>query len=363
MAAGVFIIQELRRVGGVLMASQDPDGGARFEWTSDARAVNTANGGARAAPLQPWDIGGALQTSKTWYGGSKTPSEQVLGPRLKDQTFHGSLDDRYNYPGYALETKRRFEAMCERGNFVRVSFQQEAWEGIITEWSLQYRRAWDIPYAFTLSVHGRPEDREISDRSPPTALSTTQVFDSVDTEIQELLDLNNGMPPAQLVGSTADDTIAALSTITVDRDALAETLDGNDYRGAKRPYQQIATKLRLIHSGASALLDLLAEVRGDTEVVALTTMNMLDFEAWSRGLRYQARVIMGQARKAAQEVEERDEPKAERMYRPRVGELLYAVSQRFYGTPHAWQLIADRNRIRYFKLLGTELLMIPERSE
>lgn len=363
MANGIFIIQELRRVGGVLVGSQNPDGGERFEWTSDTRAQDPSVGGARACPLQPWNIGGRLRTKKTWYNGAKSPSEQVQGPEFKDQTFSGGLDDRYNFPGYALDVKRRFEAMCERGNYVRISYQQEAWEGIITDWDLQFRRSWDIPYSFTFSVHGRPEDRALADRSPPTVLSTAQVFDNVDVGVQAMLDTHSDAPVGMLTGDTADVATGKLAVIAGARDDLSNTLDQNDYRPNSRPFSKIASLLHSINRGASDLIDNFAYMRSDTEVIVRTAMATLDFESWSRSMRFQARVAMGDSRRAAAEIDERTDAKVERLYRPRVGELLYSVSTRFYGTPHAWRIIADRNRIRYFKLLGTELLMIPERGE
>jgi hypothetical protein len=46
----------------------------------------------------------------------------------------------------------------------------------------------------------------------------------------------------------------------------------------------------------------------------------------------------------------------------RQGESLYAISRKFYGTPHAWRLIYDRNHLTSVTLTGDEILIIPERG-
>jgi hypothetical protein len=356
----IFLIEELRRVGGVLVASQD--GAERFEWSTNSDMPTGQRGGARAAPVKPWPIGGQLRRELTWYNGAKTPSVQVKGPEYKAQTFRGVLDDRYNFAGFALDTKRRMEAMCERGALVRVSFEQEAWEGQFSDWNFDYRRSWDIPYALTLEVHGRPADRSLAARAPATVPSPTQIFDQVDIGVQAMLDTHNDLNTGILAGDLADTSLASVSLIAGERDDLSATLDSLDTRPAARPLRQLATKLRALQAGAFDIVNELGAVKADTDLISYTAMNVLDFEGWSRSMRFQARAIMGMAGTGARSLEERDEPRADRIYEPRANEDLRAISQFFYGTPHAWRLIADRNRLRGFTLTGEEKLIIPTRG-
>lgn len=361
---GVFTITELRQVGGVLMASQNPDGGEVFEWFADVRPPAGIAGGTRSAPLKPWDIGGKLRGEQTYYGGARTPSRQVLGPEWKPHTFRGSFDDRYNFPGYALDTKRRFESLCERGNLVRITFEQEAWEGYITDWDLTYQRSWDIPYRFEFTPNGRPQDRTLNDRSPATVPSISASFADLDTSVQALLDTHRSAPSNDLTGTRADDALTHLAGMAVQRDDISTSLDAGDFSGAPtNQLRQLATKMRAVHSFASDLIAQLSDARADNDLVTLSAIRMLDFEDWSRSLRYQARIAMGQARLSSNDLEERSDGRAERLYRTQAGENLYSVSTRFYGTPHAWGIIADRNDLSSYRVDGGTLLLIPERGQ
>lgn len=360
---GAFVIRELRQVGGVLMPAQDPDGGEVLEWFADTVPVG-ATGGRRSAPLKPWDIGGKMRGPMTYYGGARTPSRQVLGPEWKPQSFRGSFDDRYNFPGYALDMKRRFEALAERGALVRITFETEAWEGYLDDWDLTYQRAWDIPYRFVFTPQGRPQDRSLADRSPATVPSISTSFDDLDVAVQALLDTHQGAPSNDLAGTIADDALAQLSGMAVQRDDISTSLDAGDFSGAPTSQlRQLATKMRAVHGFASDLIANLADARADNDLVTLSAIRMLDFEDWSRSLRYQARVAMGQARLSSNDLEERSDGHADRLYRVQAGENLYQLSTRFYGTPHAWGIIADRNDLSTYLLEGGEVLMIPERGQ
>lgn len=358
----VFRIEELRQVGGVLMASQDPDGGEVFEWFADSTQPG-ATGGRRAAPLKPWSIGGKLRGPMTWYGGSTSPSRQVLGREFKPQEFRGSFDDRWNFPGYALDAKRRFLAMCERGNLVRISFETEAWEGYIDDWDLTYQRAWDIPYRFTFAPSQRPQDRSLL-RSPGTVPSISSSFDDLDVGVQALLDTHRQAPSDSLAGTIADDALSHLASMAAQRDDISTSLDGADFSGSPlATLRQLATKMRAVHGFAADLIAELSAARPDNDLVTLSAIRMLDFEDWTRSLRFQARVAMGQARLSANDLEERSDGRAERLYRVQEGENLYSVSTRFYGTPHAWSLIADRNDLATFQVEGGTILIVPERGQ
>lgn len=359
---GVFRIEELRQVGAVLMPAQDPEGGEVLEWYADQTPPGT-QGGRRSAPLKPWDIGGKLRGPMTYYGGAKTPSRQVLGPEWKPHNFRGSFDDRYNFPGYALDMKRRFEALAERGNLVRITFEQEAWEGYIDDWDLTYDRAWQIPYRFVFLPTGRPQDRS-EERSPPTVPSVGSSFDDLDVGVQALLDTHSGAPSNDLAGTIGDDALGHLASMAVQRDDISTSLDAADFSGAPtNTLRQLATKMRAVHGFAADLIADLADARADNDLVTLSAIRMLNFEDWSRSLRFQARIAMGQARLSANDLEERSDGRADRLYRTQQGESLYGVSTRFYGTPHAWSIIADRNDLSTFRVEGGTLLIIPERGQ
>jgi hypothetical protein len=364
MSAGTFRIKELLP-GGT---------GEVFEWVADSRP----RGGARAAPHGEWTIGGKMRTVRTDYPGALYPTEQVLGPRHEDQTFDGRWDDRYNYRGYAVEEMRRFDEMVRRGNRVRISFQEQVFEGLITGWEFPYRGDWLVRYHFTFSVHGRPDDPAVARivqsgvdalrgilRSPQTVPTPEQAFDGVDLATQAALEEQRFAPRQALSGDRADTVDEALSNLVRARNQAGSTLDIRDLSSVRSPFSEfmrMATQFRVMRSEAFSVLSNLSAVRSDLDLDVRSAMNVLSFECWSRGLRYQARLVMGSTNEAARLIELRAKPPAVRTYRPFAGESLYSVSRRFYGTPHAWGEIYERNALTTFTMTGNELLVVPERG-
>lgn len=359
-AAGrLFIMTELRS----LVDPASADDGERFEWSADTQPPGTA-GGARACPRAPWSIGGLQHTVRTDYPNAKLPSEQVLGPRRKPFTLEGRFLDKWNFSGYAEAEMARLEAMCRRGNRVRFQYGNQTLEGIITEWDFPYRRPWDIGYSFTVSVHGRPEETDRT-RVVATPANPTKAFDDLDLAVQAMLDVNDRAPRSFLKGTLQADVDTDLTTIAGSRTSLGTTIDNRALRPPEAPadvFTRIATQFRQVRADSYNLLLTLAEVRSDLDTAAGTAMSVLQFEDWTRSLRYAARIAMGRAREGDRSSTEHGHPSAVRLYRPQAGESLYAISRKFYGTPHAWRLIYERNALRTFTLLGTETLIIPERG-
>lgn len=360
MAEGVFSITELRRArvsGGV--------DGERFDWTSDERPVAGASGGARACPIRPWPFSGEQRLIRTDYTGSKTPSYQVLGPVHGPFTLTGRFDDRYNFDGYAVQEMRRLELVCGRGNPCRFQYQGQAFEGIIKSWEFPYHRAWDIGYSITVDVAGRTEERELN-RSPVSTPSPTETFDQVDLAVQSALEAFGEAPLALLGGTLAFDTEADLVLLADARLSLSLTLDNQELAPAERPidaFTRLATQFRTVQAACSDTIANLFEVRADVDLTVQTPMATLGFEVWSRSLRFTSRIALLGALRGDLAAAERADPQVLRLHQAQEGESLYAISERYYGTPWAWHLIADRNRLTRFVLTGDELLIIPERGQ
>src|SRR5262252_4775222 len=162
-AERIFVIQEVVVTRDAADADLRP---ARFEWTA-TREATTTQGGARACPTGSWALGGRLLRSRTDYPGSPLPSEQVLSTVQKDHHFVGEWNDKWNKPGYAAEEMQRFEDMVRRGNRVQISFESQAFEGVIYDWEFQYKGAWQIQYSFNFSVHTRIAAKNTSTARQP----------------------------------------------------------------------------------------------------------------------------------------------------------------------------------------------------
>jgi hypothetical protein len=362
--ADVFTIVELQAIGDPASADQ----GERFEWVAARTPLTafdgTTGGGARAAPLKPWMIGGKQALVRTDYPNARIPSFQMLGPRLKPHTFRGRWDDRYNGAGYAATEARRFEAMCERGNPVRIQFGDRSYEGVIDDWDLDFGKSWIVGYEFSFNAANRPDNTN-ADRSPDTPANPVTLLDDVDLSVQAMLDADASAPRGAVSGTLADDVTTNLVSTATARDQLAATIDQRDIRPPEQPvdgFTRMATQFRSVKAAAFNALLQLAEARSDLDMHVMTAIGVLDFEDWTRSLRYMARLTMRSSAAGDDAATERAEPDAVRLYRPSAGEHLYAIARKFYGTPHAWRLIYERNSLRTFELFGNEILVIPERG-
>lgn len=360
MAAGLFTITELRRQNGATLAAADAE---RFEWSADSEMPGP-RGGARAAPVGTWSLAMVQATVRTNYPGARTPSVQVLGVRRQPFTLTGRWDDRWNFPGYADAELRRFEAMFHRGNVCRFAFQNQVIDGLIVEFSPEYKGEWLIRYSITVDAHGRPDEYE-PNRSPPGPLTPAQRFDDTAIMVAVLQDFADACPDGKLAGTLAADARSDMADTTAARDQLGATLDQRDLRPSAQAagsLPRLATQFRALGEAAQAQVDRLVSVRSDLDLALTTAESVLRFEDWSRSIRYNGRILMGRAAAGADDMDERSSPAAERLYQPSAGESLYAISRRFYGTPHGWRAIAARNGLSTFTLTGAELLIIPERE-
>lgn len=363
MAEGAFTIVELFRVGG----ATSPQTGERFEWTADPTPPDPLKGGARAAPMQPWTFARELRTVRTDYPGAKTPSEQVLGPRYAPFTLNGNFRDKYNFAGYAVREQQRLEALVGRGNICRFSYQDVVFEGLITNISFDYRRAFDIGYEFTVSNHGRPGDIDLANRSPASVLSARDLSQGMTAAIRiaglvlDSADVARG----QYQTGAVSDARASLADIEAAADAATATIEQREIETELKPvdsFRRAATQFRAVQQrAADAVLDLI-ELRADLEMATESAVAILDFEQWTRSLRFYYRILIGQSGLSAAQLDERAEPSALRFHRAAEGETLYNISNHYYGTPHAWRFIADRNGLTDVTLTGDELLIIPERG-
>ncbi len=356
MAVGLFTIQE-----------QPPDGspGQRFEWTSDTEPASGNTGGARACPVQPWTLTGQQRHVRTNYPGSRKPSVQILGPAKGPSTLSGRFDDRYNFSGYAIAEMRRFEEMCERGNPVLCQFLSITREGIIIDWKLDYRREWYIPYEFTLDVHDNPSQPNDLDRSPDSVDTPSSHFDNLDATIQAMLEIHDTVPASLMAGTLAADTTANLTSILTNRDSLGATLDNRELNPPENPvdaFTRLATQFRSARASVFNAVVGLAAARSNVDMAVQTAMGVLDFETWTRGIRFMGRIAIGRGFQGDRACTKRASPDAKRLYRPQAGESLYAISRKFYGTPFAWRLIYERNALTTWVLTGAEILVIPDRG-
>jgi hypothetical protein len=357
--ATIFRISEVPPIG------QEGDGGpsaARFIWTSAKRADDPADGGARACPRDVMEIAGKQTMVRTKNPGAVFPSWQILGPDREPIALHGSFADRYNFSGYAEKTMDDFEAMCRRGNKVRVSVDQQGWFGYISDWKFSYRRRWDIGYSFTLSIHSR-DDEKVKPGTPPESKDPGTILAGLNQQGDAVAATHYRRPEASLYSKALGGIRAGLGAVSDGLLSVANLLDTRT--GVLKPigdFKAIASQLRGVQGNCSTVINQLVTARADVTLTVQTAKAVLDFEAWSKSMAAQMRLLREGARGGAVACEARAVGTTTKVYRPRRGQSLYSVSQAVYGSPFGWQIIYNANRLHSVYLDGTEVLNIPARG-
>lgn len=367
----IFIVEELS----VLRGTPPPGGYQRFEWTAANRSI----------PRAPWPFGVKQRTVRTDYPGADDPTEQILGPNYTDFTLEGVWDDRYNPKagplelgptaeeartarhGFALEEWQRFELMVRRGNPVRITFQEVQIQGIITSADFEFFTRNRIGYRFTLSPHHRqPGGFFALKKSPRTALNAKQMLTEISEEVDTLLTYHELAPQLALVDTLYDDVNTYVEQLATGLVSIEDAIDQRNLSTISETNVALLRIGSLFYEMATLAVNLIDVLKAYDSSEALDFENgerTLNFDVWSRGLMYQARRIVVVSYRAASDLQQRAYPQAMRLYRPQAGESLYAISNRFYQSPHNWRLIAERNGLDDFALTGEELLIIPEATQ
>lgn len=344
-----FVIEEIPQVGGAGLATT-PE---RFEWSA----------ATQDAPVKPFKYPGKMRYKRTDYDGSEAPTFQVVGPQLGQFTFEGTWNDRYNQVDYAKQTKRRFVAMCYRGNPVRVTFDDVVLEGIVVEWDCPYVDDYRIRYSFTLDAGSDDMiGTQRVQRGQDAVLGGRQLADAVREQTDAVGAASATAPLSAIAGSLASDSASSVADVQDGMDEVDQVNEQLLVSTAESPtsLQRAAGAYRRVRDAAVGVIEGLLTARSDVDMQYRTVTSELAFDEWRTTLCWYARRAMGVARKSERASQERAAPKAQVTYRPHKGESLYAVSQAVYGTPHNARLIADRNNLRNFVLDGTETLVIPE---
>jgi hypothetical protein len=326
----------------------------RFEWTSDSRS----------APRHGWEYGVTVRTNREDYPGSDEPVEQVLGAHYDPQTFHGVWDDRWAGDGFAENQRVEFQKLVQRGNYVRCSFEGVTFTGIVTHYKPTYFTSFRTGYEFTLSPHFQTQGgdtRRGRILAPKTADPTAFLLE-VDAIIDETLALHAASPgpfvSSDLVGQVASsvgDWEDRANTINAVIETRVLTPAGDGPNSVSR----VIAGFQGMAASALALLPLFAATSTATDLAYEAAVPNLTFEVWKREVCFQARQMIVTCFNAARDLQKLVDPQAKAIYRPRHGESLYGISNRFYGTPHRWRDIADRNKLTGFTLSGIESLVIP----
>ncbi len=351
MANGhTFIIEEQAQQGdGTLV-----DVGTRFEW--DAKH--------QSSPRNSWDFGIKQRTHREDYPGADQPTEQILGPNFTDFTLSGRWDDRYNYKGFAEDSRVEFEKLVQRGNYVRISFEGVSVVGIIKDVDFNYRREYDIGYKFAVSPHYRNKGGDARQQGDiaPQAISDPQTYaDQAVALCQAARAIHDAAPIVLIAGTIAGSIKTSLETL-IDRMNTTQTILDNRVFTVSESVNSVSRLVQsfvALQNSALVTLSFLGQTDSTVGLDYETAIGVLDFEVWQRELAFTMRQLLIVAYQASVDLGRLVTPQTQAIYRPHSGESLYGISNRFFGTPDHWRDIFDANNLSSFTLSGTELLIIP----
>ncbi len=356
MASGenkVFIITESGSGLG-LSFNETP---AKFEW--DAKT--------QSSPRQAWEWVLRMRTVRTEYPGTERPTEQILGPHYEPFDLSGVWDDRYAGSGFAKETLDAFEAMVKRGRLVTVQFEDISFEGIITNFKPSYHRKYQIGYSFTLSPHAKNGDGPVTNEPNKSWVESADVNpDTMSDRIKNIIiaaSLIHLDAPKIFINGSLHATVSTALGVWVSHANTINSILANQVISTADEVNSFARLTQSFVALKQSAIDMLPELRSQSTTTALAfegPVPVLDFESWARGLSRAARELVVAAHESARNLARFTASRPLALYRPRAGESLYNVSIRFFGTPHRWKDIYDRNGLFEFTLDGSEILVIPQ---
>jgi hypothetical protein len=266
--------------------------------------------------------------------------------------------------------------MCRRGNIVQITLSDAAesisFNGLITEWNFAYEHSGMIGYSFTVSPHERSGIDELKQNQALKAVVGNPVTDAEALK-QKYVELEGKFedPVVQrdMQSSYYGDTKSLLDTILEGITELNAVITQRGLDGLASGSLGINPGLALrkamalsagVITTAANVTNLKGSLRSDTTLGIQSALSVLSFDTWSRGLAAQARITIFNTRKTQISYAAQVDQTAISVYRPRAGESIYAISNKFYGTPHNARLIRERNKLPSYNLTGEELLIIPE---
>jgi hypothetical protein len=351
MSGQTFTIVELR-YDGSLQQYVEKANPIRFDWTAKKHTI----------PKGPWVFGIETRTVRDDYPGTDRPIEQILGTHLTEFTISGSWDDRWAGAGYAIESRAKMERLVRSCSPVQISFEGLTVEGLIKKAQFSYARDWFCGYELTFSPHFRPAEQKPKDKAAETA--PARDYSEAIAAFMAEIEAEHAKLMAHYIATTIRATVNSaiislreavdtVSGVTVNRVLSIASESASNVK-------KLAGDLDAVTSRAKTLWDTVATAKTTTDLMFEQTLVDFNFEAWAKGIAALARAMAVEARAAAREMRRRAAPDMQALYRPRAGESLYAIANMFFGSPHAWRAIAERNGLSQMEFDGTELLVIPK---
>ncbi len=366
-----FVIEELLPVASKTRGATP----AKFTWDVEHRNM----------PEGAWEYAITQRSNRVDYPGGDSPTEQILGPNYEPFEMKGAWLDKWNYAGYARDTRRDFEVLVRRGHLCKFICNDIVFVGLIKNLRVQVKNMFTIRYQFTVSPHNRgasedelsfkssgpsgkdPRQRAMEVQAKNERLVDAMVSQAVFQNVNKTISMPQGpavptMPLAAQASILQGEILSLSRSITNGVDDIFSALDKavlSPVTDTLSALKVLASSFAIVRGRCQQVIDRMATVRSDTQTIQ-SAIDLHQFHAWSRGISLQATLMWGDCYNAEEDLVKKTTPDIMALHLAQPNESLYRVALRYYGSPTAWKIIAERNHIEGFMLNGGELLVIPE---
>lgn len=285
------------------------------------------------------------------------------------------------------ELTRIVDTWCREGRLLEVSWDTHAWHGIIEEVQLEWDNSHDVHWTINFKWISRAE------ATSPSVIANELSVSSTASLFQKLADLlgTEALPPPFTMGNDLfADVTAGINRIAATTQAIADTIQSvaTLVMAPANAVRQVIALSNTIASQATQLVtDLQLTFVSGGQYKRQTAVNApLAASAATRpalvepvvGLSFSQRLVVAeycnrvagvakQLRYAAVLKSREFAATLERdllsVYSARAGDDLRNLSEKFYGTPHAWRRIMVFNGFTAPELTAGQTVLIPRVSE
>lgn len=331
-----------------------------------------------ASPTGQIDMPLTVTTSRKSLPGTEEPVEQVISSSLEPFQMSGEWSDRWNTPGFALDTWKRFEALVRRANLVEIEFVGIRLVGLITNFTPGLVTPDVVPWSITFSPHARggaignssARINRSTARGPAAQLDTPQNTTAYKNKVvaikADMDDLQMNAPKNQMAGIGYSDTAAALADFQESTDQLEVVSNDSSIETANSAVASFRQELavhRQILGRAQSVIDETSALNAEVGAAFDDVVLIFQYEEWIREMRRYARTAVLSSWQAEQDLKDRINTRPVGRHRAKKGESVYEVSQTYYGTPDEWKRIHEANNIFVMEFEGGEELLIPNLVE
>lgn len=335
-------------------------------------------------PFVPFEFSTEQKISEKFYPGNPEPSVQVLGSREAPLTVKGRLHDKRQNDGnqIAYSTKNVLEAICRRGNMVRISLGDDFVRyGFLVEASFAMRNRTSMEYTlkFFLVSDTEPTQNPIIDGKKTLPRDLTAELQKINENMASNMLLYPDGYPTDIfdrINETISDVSEQVAQVTKFIDSIISAGEKTS-AALNRAVSLIASAKSFVHKSAQrvAIIQLDAGVRSRTLTEGTTyplteraypgmkKQNLTSgYRAAKSTLNTQREMASMQLllMKVSDQLQAYLDSVSVTRHLVKAGETLQQISVKYYRDVDGWSRIYNHNKLSSTTLTEGTILEIPK---